>query len=71
MKVSGVLALIAIFTVFVIMSCRTEAAELKPHARLRRATGCPNIEKCIDSCRKEGHQAGTCLPMIIPICVCL
>ncbi|KAL3216443.1 hypothetical protein MRX96_033086 [Rhipicephalus microplus] len=58
MKVSAAFSLITILTVFVIMICRTEAAELERHVRLRRATGCPNIDKCIDSCRKEGHSTG-------------
>ncbi|KAL1437567.1 hypothetical protein MTO96_048777 [Rhipicephalus appendiculatus] len=33
-------------------------------------TGCPDVEKCLASCRAAGHHFGSCVP-VVNICGCV
>ncbi|KAL1418918.1 hypothetical protein MTO96_025549 [Rhipicephalus appendiculatus] len=69
MKTFSAITLLAIFAVIAVISSSVQAAGHESHLRVRRATGCPDFDACLASCKKEGHRGGYC--MIPFYCVCM
>ncbi|KAL1418919.1 hypothetical protein MTO96_025550 [Rhipicephalus appendiculatus] len=69
MKTFSAITLLAIFAVIAVIGSSVQAAGHESHMRVRRSSGCPDLAKCSQSCKKEGHHGGYC--MILNICICV
>ncbi|XP_065298336.1 defensin-like [Dermacentor albipictus] len=70
MRFLSLTCVVVLLAVGVALSFGTVEESQEAHLRVRRGTGCPDMNACMRSCQSEGKRGGVCLPPYMMACMC-